>query len=57
MKLDLENYESIRSVTDDLITTEKYIDFVVNNAGTVLNNIEAIIQLLCLRCNVSWWFN
>ena len=57
MKLDLENYESIRSVTDDLITTEKYIDFVVNNAGTVLNKIETIIQLLCLRCNVSWWFN
>lgn len=35
VKLDLEDFESVRRVTADIISTEEYIDYLINNAGAM----------------------
>ena len=39
MKLDLEDFSSIRSFSAELLNSETNIDFMVNNAGILLKFI------------------
>ena len=40
IKLNLEDFDSVRSVASELIETEENIDYLINNAGKVLKLLQ-----------------